>query len=395
MNTNINEINELSNASDVYLNILTKKIKIPILQGFKSIYNVAKSNCKKRQREYEINREFQVLLKSILHWSDTTLNNATEEILKKVSDFKSLMTAIFVAKAEILSKIKITENKNKIKIEIPTVSRFIHQIYIKSAENFYYSTELFDEDIDPVYRKSNIKRIYKNISESVYDTVNDMIPYKNILHDNIGEYFEDSGSDSDNNFPQHSQPKQSQSHPQVNFPTDIHDKKKIKNTFGVNLAHKKSADTESEADDNDNDNFSSSDSDSDNDTESDSESEADAADEKPHSSEFNNDKTDEGAFGAVSNKAFGAVSNNKAFGAEKNKDNNFMIQPEEDSDDDNNTDNEKDNGTDDEEDEADDDKKPETNNFLQQPQPSFQNSTTDLFKKYNNFGFNQFKNRDK
>ena len=90
----------------------------------------------------------------------------------------------------------MTLKKNKIKIEIPTVSRFVHQIYIKSAENFFYSTELFDEHVEPSIRKSDIKRIYRVISESIKDTVNDMIPYKNILQDNIGEYFEDSDSDA-------------------------------------------------------------------------------------------------------------------------------------------------------------------------------------------------------
>ena len=196
MNKDTKEINDLSNASEVYLNILIKEIKIPVLYGFKSIYKVSKRNCVRKSRQNEINKEFQKLLKSILHWSDTTLNTATEEIIKKVDNFKSLMTAIFVAKAEILSKIKITEHKNKIKIEIPTVSRFVHQIYIKSAENFFYSTELFDEHVEPSIRKSNIKRIYRVISESIKDTVNDMIPYKNILQDNIGEYFEDSDSDA-------------------------------------------------------------------------------------------------------------------------------------------------------------------------------------------------------
>ena len=196
MNKDTKEINDLSNASEVYLNILIKEIKIPVLYGFKSIYKVSKRNCTRKRRQNEINKEFQKLLKSILHWSDTTLNTATEEIIKKVDNFKSLMTAIFVAKAEILSKIKITEHKNKIKIEIPTVSRFVHQIYIKSAENFFYSTELFDEHVEPSIRKSNIKRIYRVILESIKDTVNDMIPYKNILQDNIGEYFEDSDSDA-------------------------------------------------------------------------------------------------------------------------------------------------------------------------------------------------------
>ena len=47
------------------------------------------------------------------------------------------------------------------------------------------------------------------------------------------------------------------------------------------------------------------------------------------------------------------------------------------------------------EDDSEDDKADDSTTSIPSPQKPFQNSTTDLFKKYNNFGFNQFKNRDK
>lgn len=195
-----------TNAEAVY--IYKEKLvflAVPLIyEGLRSIFKVAVKNCKKRKKEHEIYKEFQILLKNIQEWSETTLKNATDAIINKAPTFPGLMTAIFVGEAKILSNLKITRNSKKIKFEIPTVSRFIHKIYIHSAHKIFYNPKLFqvnaESDALPQLRENNIEKIKNILKDTIYHTFYDMLPIKNILHDNIGEYFEEdeeSSSDDD------------------------------------------------------------------------------------------------------------------------------------------------------------------------------------------------------
>lgn len=189
MNSDLNE------AIELYKRKLTTALHPLILHGLKSIYNVARQNCKKRQKMNEIFKEFQLLLKAIPEWSETIVKKASDRILTREPLFQNLMTAIFVGEAQKLRNIKITQKNREIKIDIPTTTRFIHSIYINTAHKIFYHPTLFDTDKTPIEREENVNQIYDYITQSVHESIYDMLPIKNILRDNIGHFFDDDDDD--------------------------------------------------------------------------------------------------------------------------------------------------------------------------------------------------------
>jgi hypothetical protein len=95
------------------------------------------------------------------------------------------VTAIFVSNVKILASVRLGGNHSNIRIRIPTSEKFIHSVYIASAENFYYDPECFDD----VLERNNIEKIRSRIGFSIEETISSMIPIQNILQEYLCNTF--------------------------------------------------------------------------------------------------------------------------------------------------------------------------------------------------------------
>jgi len=188
MSKNLN-ISVLVAARDEYIDQL-KCILVPLLiQGFNSIYQDAINLSKNKHIIYK----FQELLKQIPQWNQTILQEESKRIKKKCPYIMDIVTAIFVTNVKVLASVRLKGSKEDIRVKIPTSDIFIHSIYIESAQQIFYDPFLF-------YHKGNqFGKVQENkyhvkqiISNSVDETIRQMLPFDDILQKYLADALNDN-----------------------------------------------------------------------------------------------------------------------------------------------------------------------------------------------------------
>eukprot|EP00854_Cymbomonas_tetramitiformis_P027700 gene27700-34190_t len=147
--------------------------------------------------------QFQRNLKQIPKWNSDVIDEHTNEIVEECSFFNELITAVFISNVRILTSVKLSKNKKKVKIVIPPITKFVAKVYTNCAKNVYNDPYLFSIN---KYRDitNNMIDVYNIISISIEDTIRDMLPIQNILEtylDDTLEEKQEEQSDDDNLVP--------------------------------------------------------------------------------------------------------------------------------------------------------------------------------------------------
>ncbi len=181
LNTNV-----LSQARESYMRQLKLYLTPLILEGLVSLFEDSKK-IEEDTGEYGGNylKQFQKLLTLVQHWNQSILEEETRRIITEVDFLMQIVTAVFVAHVQILATVKVCGKDSKITVKIPTSDIFIHAIYCKCAEAFYYNPFVFDN-----YHLHENKEYIKNIINiNVDDTIDDMTPVESIIKEYISNSF--------------------------------------------------------------------------------------------------------------------------------------------------------------------------------------------------------------
>ncbi len=173
-------------AKNTYTQRLCSILTPYLYEGIKIIWNSSKGMEKAR-------RTFQEKLCHIHLWNQNIINNEysriTDNIDKKLLD--RLIEAVFLSNVKVLSSVRLNSDNKDINISIPDTKNFIHKCYIECARKFYVNPKLLDdretynfsyEDI-----QENVKKSYEIIENCIPKTVNDFIPFEEILENYITE----------------------------------------------------------------------------------------------------------------------------------------------------------------------------------------------------------------
>lgn len=187
-------------ARDEYLNQLVSFLQPLISKGFWSIYTDARKKCSREGRQHERFRDFQHFVKKIPKWNSLIVEEETRRIKEKIDCLSELITVIFVGNVKILASIRLKGNNNNIKVKIPSCNNFIHTVYINTAKRVFYNPLLFDHKCNPIDIEKNMDQVYEYIEKSVIETIQQMLPIKNILDEYLGNVFENevTCNDEDN-----------------------------------------------------------------------------------------------------------------------------------------------------------------------------------------------------
>jgi hypothetical protein len=181
-NLNINNIVE---AKSEYTKQLVSTIVDHVYNKITSIYEhiyLEESNKKK------VLMEFQKKLKDIPNWNSITVESEVRTITNSCSYFSDLLAAVFVSNVKILTSVKIHSSKRKIKIKMPSNESFIHNVYIRVAEEIYNNPYLYSQK----NVLTNKKDVHAIITISVEDVIRYQLPLKNILENINASSDEDS-----------------------------------------------------------------------------------------------------------------------------------------------------------------------------------------------------------
>jgi hypothetical protein len=157
-----------------------------VYQGFKSIYTTV---CDTIDDKRYVLKEFQSQLKGIPQWNENIIDEEAERIKAKCSFIHDLISAIFITNVKILSCIRSEEENSKLKIKVPTLSKFIHNVYISCARKFYYNPILFYDKLKSNKVKENHEETIHTIDNCIQDTIRKLIPVENILQEYLASVF--------------------------------------------------------------------------------------------------------------------------------------------------------------------------------------------------------------
>ena len=177
-------INSLTDSKNEWCARLVSIINSTIMQGIKSIFNEAIKLCLDNNEENKYLMTFQNLLSQIPQWNPNTIEQERKRI-EQVSGCKyleELITCVHIIQLKALTCIRVGQKQKKIDIDIPSIDKFIHQVYINTARKLYTNIYLFEKDIFPLQIQKNNRELETLIKEATLITIRDNIPVEKILH---------------------------------------------------------------------------------------------------------------------------------------------------------------------------------------------------------------------
>lgn len=186
-------ITSLSEAKGEYSVRLVNILTPYILEGIKSIFDSAKKLCVQNNEYDKYLMTFQNLLARIVNWNDSLIN---QECIRVVSKSKcnyipELISCVHITQVKILTSVKLGNVCKKISIEVPTINKFIHNVYIKVARKIYSNVYLFEENILPLTYQKYMRECELIIQQSVLDVIRDGLPVESILRSYLNDIEED------------------------------------------------------------------------------------------------------------------------------------------------------------------------------------------------------------
>jgi hypothetical protein len=189
----------LADAKLEYTKQLVNLLTPRILEGIRSIYDVAVDLCDRHEDDQYL-KKFQTLLGQIPKWNSEIIEKEYLRIEKR-SDcdwLDELIGAVFVAHTKVLTAIKIKKNKVPMDIQIPEATDFIHKCYIEVARQFWKKPYLLYHKLPKLELQRNLGETERVIQEAIEETIRKQLPVRTILKEYLGkDYTDDDCNEED------------------------------------------------------------------------------------------------------------------------------------------------------------------------------------------------------
>ena len=163
---------------------LSSLIVTPVAQGFWSIHSSAKEMCERNNQPDQILRTFQNMLTKIPEWSDATLITEVERIEKvtKCDYLDDLIMGVFISYMKSFASLQYTGQSKEVEInfERPTLSKFVHELYIHSARKLWQTAYLLNLGVSSEIQARNRQEVEKIISQCLEQVVRSFLPWQSI-----------------------------------------------------------------------------------------------------------------------------------------------------------------------------------------------------------------------
>lgn len=147
--------------------------------SFQDMYEEAARMCKNKN----VLCQFQLLLKDIKMWNSNIIRQHVNVMHNSCSWFNDLLAAVFVSAVKILSSVRLTTDRKKLNIKIPSNETFIHGCYENVARDLHSDPYIFDR----IMSESDRDQILASRMRIAIDkTLNNMLPVQEILKTNMG-----------------------------------------------------------------------------------------------------------------------------------------------------------------------------------------------------------------
>jgi len=126
---------------------------------------------------------FQNLLSTIPNWNPTIIEQERKRIESDsgCKYLEDLITTVHIIQLKALTCIRVGQKQKKIDINISSVDKFIHNIYINVARKLYTNIYLYEKDLYPLQVQKNKHEVEILVKEAILATIRDNIPVERIL----------------------------------------------------------------------------------------------------------------------------------------------------------------------------------------------------------------------
>ena len=154
-------ITSLTESKNEWCARLVSLLTTHINEGINSIFDEAVKLCVENDEENKYLMTFQNLLSTIPNWNSTTIETEKKRIetASGCKYLEDLITCVHIIQLKALSCIRVGQKQKKINIDIPSLDKFIHQIYINTLPENYIQIFIF---LRRIYILSKFKRIIEN-----------------------------------------------------------------------------------------------------------------------------------------------------------------------------------------------------------------------------------------
>ena len=176
-------LSAISQAKHEYSMNLVNILTPLLIEGVKSIFKEAWELCINNQEKGKYLMTFQNFLTRVPKWNQAIINGETERIISQsgCSYLEDLVTCVHISQLKILTSIRVANKQKKVDIEVPKLTDFIHNIYIKFARKLYSNVYLFELQIPSLQIQKNNRECEILCNECILNVVRDSMPIEKIL----------------------------------------------------------------------------------------------------------------------------------------------------------------------------------------------------------------------
>lgn len=171
------------------INILTPLT----IEGFKSIFDESWKLCQENDETEKYLMTFQNFLARIPKWNTSILEEETKRIVEKSNCgyLNDLISCVHIIQLKSLTCMRAGNKQKKIDISVPSLTDFIHKIYINSARKIYTNIYLFEKNSSPLQIQKYNRELELIIREQILNSIRENVPVENILKVYLDESIED------------------------------------------------------------------------------------------------------------------------------------------------------------------------------------------------------------
>lgn len=176
-------ISSLTESKNEWCARLLNILSPTVFQGLKSIFDESWKLCIENNEKDKYLMTFQNFLTRVPKWNQTIIDTEKARIIEKsgCTYLEELITCVHVIQLKALTCVRVGSKQKKVDIDVPSVSSFIHKIYIHVARKIYTNIYLFETGIAPLSIQKNNRDIENIIKECILNAIRDSIPVENIL----------------------------------------------------------------------------------------------------------------------------------------------------------------------------------------------------------------------
>tara|TARA_Y100000992_G_scaffold168904_1_gene113468 strand:+ start:3576 stop:4499 length:924 start_codon:yes stop_codon:yes gene_type:complete len=164
-----------------------------ISEGFNSIFQEALELCNNNDESDKYLMTFQNFISRIPKWNENIIESEHQRIIDKsnCNYLGDLLSCVHVIQLKILTCVRAGKNQKNIKIDIPTFSKFLHNIYINVARKLYTNIYIFEMNIKPLQKQKHMREFEIIIQECILTAIRQTMPIEALLKAYLDESIEE------------------------------------------------------------------------------------------------------------------------------------------------------------------------------------------------------------